>query len=88
MKQGCHSVEGRPPANVYDLDIDPMTLILDLYLDVLRRTCVPKIKFLTQGFQKFEREQTDRNQDTRDRKHYQAAFASGKKLTIHEYENL
>ena len=44
-----------------------------------RRTCVPKINFLVQGFQKLEHNtQTGRQSGGRDWKHYYAAFACGK----------
>jgi len=45
-----------------DLDLDPMTLIYENVLDILK-TCALKTKFLGQGFQKFEYEQ-DRQTDT------------------------
>ena len=48
-----------------DLDFDPMTLIYELDLDVLKMYHVPKMKFLCQGFQKLDR-QTDRHANRRD----------------------
>jgi len=35
------------------------------------------MKFVSQGIQKLEPKQTDRNTDARDRKHYHATFAGG-----------
>jgi len=37
-----------------DLDLDPMTLIYEFDLDILKTTCIPKLNFLCQGFQKLE----------------------------------
>jgi len=35
----------------YDLDLDPMTLILDLDLDILKMHVLPNIKFVIHGIQ-------------------------------------
>jgi len=47
------SLESRPLARMHNLDLNPVTLILDLDLDVL----LPKMKFVGQGFQTFKPEQ-------------------------------
>jgi len=65
LLQDCLSVEGRPlwpPMNrihrhafcYCDLDLDPMTLMYELDLDFLKTTCLPKMNFLEQGFQKLD----------------------------------
>ena len=41
----------------YDLDLDPMTLIYELDIDILKMYRTPKTKFMVQGFQKLEHEQ-------------------------------
>ena len=47
----CPSVEGRPPVRVYlvslyDLDLNPITLLLKLDLDTMKNTHTPKMKFV------------------------------------------
>ena len=57
----------------YDLDLDPMTLTYELDLRICRCTCIPKMKFLGQGFQKLEHEQdiqTHRHTHRCDRNYY------------------
>jgi len=57
-----------------DLDLDRMTLIYELDLDIVKMYQATKLKFLGQGFRKLEHEQnsqTDRRTDRRDRTHYQ-----------------
>jgi len=44
---------------LYDLDVDPMILILGLDIDILTR--IPNMKFIGQGFQKLEHIRTDRH---------------------------
>jgi len=46
-----------------DLDLDPMIMILDFDLDILRRTGKPEMKFIDEGFQKLDQEQ-NRHTDT------------------------
>ena len=55
-----------------------MNLIYKLDLDIPKMQLRAKMKFLGQGFQKLEQEQTDRTTDAHDRKHYHAEFAGCK----------
>jgi len=60
--------------SLYDLDLNHVTLILDLDPDILKMYRTPKI-----NFRKPEQyRQTDRQTDRRDRTHYHVAFAGGK----------
>jgi len=60
----------------YDLDLDSMTSIIDIHLEMYRRT--KKIKFLGQGFQKLK-PKCDRLTQT-DAIEYITAFTAGKNL--------
>jgi len=82
IKQDFLPVEGRPPANRthrldffssdLDLDLDPMTLIYELDLDI-RKILYTKNEVSSQGFQKIEPKQ-DRQTDTGGRTYYHAAL--------------
>jgi len=61
-----------PPVNVcflrsYDLDLDRMTLIHELALDILMINLYANIEFLGLGFQKLESKQSDRQKHRRAR---------------------
>jgi len=63
-----------------------MTLTYELDLDIVKCTCIPKMKFLGQGFQMLEHEQ-DRQTDTHTHIHTDAiecitaaTFVDGNKL--------
>ena len=64
-----------------DLDLDPMTLTYEFDLGIVRCTCIPKMKFLGQGFQKLEQDtHRDRHSDTQTDENERiaaAAFAGG-----------
>ena len=54
-----------------DLDLDPTTLMYELYLDNLKTCSSTTINFLRQVFKKYEQHRhTDKRTDRRDRTHY------------------
>ena len=59
-----------------DFDLEPITLICELDVDILMMCWMPNMKFLGQGFQKLEPRQTGRQTHKThvDRTHYNAAF--------------
>jgi len=67
----CFSIESGPPANVciwlrfcfWDLDLDSMTLIYELHLDILRMYMHTINDVSSSMFQRLETEQTDRQTD-------------------------
>ena len=62
----------------YNLDLDPMTLVLDLDLDVLKMYVRAKNEVSRSGLSKVtspNRTETDTQRDSCDRTHYQAAVA-------------
>jgi len=76
------------PFCFYVLDLDLITLIYELDLNIIGRPVFETyVKFLGQCFQKLEHEQhrlkqTDKHTDQRDRTHYDASFADSNNSTM------